>query len=114
MSLFTHPALLINPVLISAPPVLVLLLILLVPSVLAQPGLRAAAEIEAEVAQEEALIAAQARVREARAKASAKVRGAQLKRLDRDGQYGRRTGKNSRSRSRPTIHRRRYRRYRGG
>src|SRR5690242_17808672 len=40
ISLFTHPALLINPILISAPPILVLLLILLVPSVLARPRLR--------------------------------------------------------------------------
>lgn len=79
VSLFTHPAILINPVLISAPPVLVLLLILLVPSVLAQPRVKSAAEINAEAEEQEALIAAQARVREARARANAQVMGARLK-----------------------------------
>jgi hypothetical protein len=66
VSLFTQPALLINPVLISAPPVLVLLLILLVPSVLAQPRIRSAAEIEAEADEQVARIKAGARVRNAR------------------------------------------------
>jgi hypothetical protein len=79
ISLFTHPALLINPVLISAPPVLALLLILLVPSVLAQPRIRTAAEIEAEASEAEARIAAGARVREAKVKANAQVRGTRLK-----------------------------------
>lgn len=81
VSLFTHPALLINPILISAPPILVFLLILLVPSVLAQPRVKTAEEIEAETTQAEALIAAQARVRQAKARANAEVRGAQLKGL---------------------------------
>lgn len=79
VSIFTQPALLINPVLISAPPVLVLLLILLVPSVLARPRLRSAEEIEAEADQEEAMIAATARVKEARVRANAKVRDARIK-----------------------------------
>jgi hypothetical protein len=78
VSLFTHPALLINPVLISAPPVLVLLLILLVPSVLAQPRIKSAAEIAAEADEQEALIGAEARIKEAKARANARVRGAQL------------------------------------
>jgi len=78
VSLFTHPALLINPMLISAPPVLVLLLILLVPSVLARPRLKTAEEIAAEADEQEALIAASARVREAKALANAKVRQAQV------------------------------------
>lgn len=79
ISLFSHPALLINPILISAPPVLVLLLILLVPSVLAQPRIKSASEIEAEADEQEARIAADARIREARAKANARVMGARLK-----------------------------------
>jgi hypothetical protein len=79
VSIFAHPALLINPILISAPPVLVLLLILLVPSVLAQPHIKSAAEIEAEADEQEARISADARIREARAKANARVMGARLK-----------------------------------
>lgn len=47
VSLFSHPALLINPILISAPPVIVFLLIMLVPSVLAQKRFKTAEEIEA-------------------------------------------------------------------
>ncbi len=81
VSLFTHPALLINPVLISAPPVLVLLLILLVPSVLARPRIKSSEEIEAETAEQEAQILARARVRTARAQANAQVRTAQLRGL---------------------------------
>src|SRR5487761_2019706 len=76
--LFSNPAVLINPVLISAPPVLVLLLIMLVPSVLAQPRLKSAEEIAATADEQEAMIAANARVREAKARANARVRGAQL------------------------------------
>jgi hypothetical protein len=78
VSLFTQPALVINPLLISAPPVLVLLLILLVPSVLAQPRLKTAIEIEAETEEQEALIAADARIRKARALANAEVRSTQV------------------------------------
>jgi len=78
VSIFTQPALLINPLLISAPPVIVLMLIIIVPSVLARPRLKSAAEIAAEVEEQEALIAAGARIREAKARANAKVRGAQL------------------------------------
>jgi hypothetical protein len=73
-----NPALLINPVLISAPPILVLLLILLVPSVLAQPRIKSAAEIAAEADEQEARITANARVKEAQARANAKVRGARI------------------------------------
>lgn len=78
VSLFTHPALLINPVLISAPPVLVLLLILLVPSVLARPRVRTAAEIEAEADEEAALLVAKGRVSVIRAQQNAKVRSARM------------------------------------
>ena len=78
VDLFTHPALLINPMLISAPPVLVLLLILLVPSVLARPRLKTAEEIAAEADEQEALIVAKARVQEVKARANAKVRQAQV------------------------------------
>jgi hypothetical protein len=81
INLFTQPALLINPVLISAPPVLVLLLILLVPSVLAQPRIRSAAEIAAEADEQEAKVFAEARIREAKARANARVRGAQIEGL---------------------------------
>lgn len=76
--LFSNPAALINPMLISAPPVLVLLLIMLVPSVLAQPRLKSAEEIAATADEQEALIAANARIREAKARANAQVRSAQL------------------------------------
>jgi len=79
VSIFTQPALFVNPILISAPPVLVLLLIVLVPSVLAQPPIKTAAEIEAEADEQEARIAAEARIREAKAKANARVMGARLK-----------------------------------
>ncbi len=79
VSLFENPALLVNPILISAPPVLVLLLILLVPSIMAQPRIKSAAEIEAQTAEQEALIAAQGRIKEARARANAKVREVRLK-----------------------------------
>jgi hypothetical protein len=72
---------LINPILISAPPILVFLLILLVPSVLAQPRVRSPEEIAAEAAQEEAAIAASARLREAKARANAQVRTAQIQGL---------------------------------
>jgi hypothetical protein len=67
VSLLTQPALAINPILISAPPVLVFLLILLVPSVLAQPRIKTAKEI-----------AAEASMKAAQAKANAKVRTAQV------------------------------------
>jgi hypothetical protein len=67
VSLFTQPALLINPILISAPPMLVFVLILLVPSVLAQPRIKTAKEITAEAA-----------VKAAQARANAKVRTAQV------------------------------------
>ena len=78
INLFTQPALLINPMLISAPPVLVLLLILLVPSVLAQPRIKSAQEIAAEADEAEAKVLAEARIREAKARANARVRGAQI------------------------------------
>jgi len=78
VSIFTQPALYINPLLISAPPVIVLLLILIVPSVLAQPRLKTAGEIAAETDQEEALIVAQARLREVRARTNAQVRSARV------------------------------------
>jgi hypothetical protein len=71
----------------------VFLLILLVPSVLAQPRLRSVEEIAAEASQDEALIAAKARVREARARANARVRGAQVSGLaDTMGVLAKRTG----------------------
>lgn len=79
ISLFTHPALLINPILISAPPVLVLLLILLVPSVLARPRIRTAAEIEAETDEKEAKIRAAERIRLAKVNANARVRDVRVK-----------------------------------
>jgi hypothetical protein len=78
INLFSQPALFINPILISAPPVLVLLLILLVPSVLARPRIKSSAEIAAEANEQAALIEADARLREARALANARVRSAQL------------------------------------
>jgi hypothetical protein len=78
VSILTQPALLINPILISMPPVLVLLLILLVPSVLAQPRIKTASEIALETDQEEALIFAKARLKEATARANAQVRTAQV------------------------------------
>jgi hypothetical protein len=81
INLFTQPALLINPVLISAPPVLVLLLILLVPSVLAQPRIRSAAEIDAEADEQVARAYAEARVLEAKAHKNARVRGARIEGL---------------------------------
>jgi len=67
VSLFAQPALLINPILISAPPVLVFLLILLVPSVLAQQRLKTPKEIAAET-----------RTKEAQVRAKARIRGAQV------------------------------------
>lgn len=81
VSLFTHPALLINPVLISSPPLLVFLLITLVPSVLAKPRLKTMEEIEAEADEAEAKILAQGRIREAKARANAGVMGARIKGL---------------------------------
>lgn len=74
VALFTHPALLINPLLISAPPMLVFLLILLVPSVLAEPKLRTAEEIEAATQEQELLIAAKGRLKRAQAEENARVR----------------------------------------
>ncbi len=81
ISLFSNPAWLVNPILISAPPILVFLLILLVPSVLARPRLKTMDEIEAEADEAEAKILAQGRIKEAKARANAGVRGAQLKGL---------------------------------
>ncbi len=81
ISLFEHPALLVNPLLISAPPILVFLLIILVPSVLAQPRIKSAEEIEAETSEREAMIAAQGRLKEAKVRANAKVRNAQIQGL---------------------------------
>lgn len=78
INLFAQPALLINPVLISAPPVLVLLLILLVPSVLAQPRIKSAQEITAEADEAEARIIAEARLKETKARMNAQVRSAQI------------------------------------
>lgn len=78
VSLFTHPVLLINPILISAPPVLVFLLIMLVPSVLAKARIKSTAEIEAEAEQEMALIVAKGRVSVVRAQENAKVRSARM------------------------------------
>ena len=95
VSLFAEPALFINPILISAPPILVLMLmlILLVPSVLAQPRIKTAAELAAETDQEEALILAGARLKEARASANARVRTAQVTGLaDRVGAVAKRAG----------------------
>jgi hypothetical protein len=63
VSLFTHPALLINPILISAPPLIVLLLIIIVPSVLASPRMKTPAEIAAETAHKKALIEAKNELR---------------------------------------------------
>lgn len=79
VALFTHPALLINPLLISAPPLLVFLLILLVPSVLAEPKLRTAEEIEAATQEQELLIAAKGRLKRAQAEENAKVRQARVR-----------------------------------
>jgi hypothetical protein len=81
VNIFANPALLINPFLISTPPILVFLLILLVPSVLARPRLKTMDEIVAEADEAEAKILAQGRIREAKARANAGVRGAQLKGL---------------------------------
>jgi len=93
INLFTQPALLVNPVLISAPPILVFLLIILVPSVLAQPRIKTAAEIEAETTQEVALIEANARLKETRARANAKVLSARVSGLaDTVGVVAKRTG----------------------
>jgi hypothetical protein len=93
VSLFTHPALLINPVLISAPPVLVLLLVTLVPSVLARPRLKTAAEIAAEAAEQEALINAKAQIKRAQANANATILAARLKGLaDNVGTVAKRAG----------------------
>jgi hypothetical protein len=78
ISLFTHPALLINPILISAPPILVLLLILLVPSIMARSRIKTAAEIEAEANEQVALIAAKGRVSIAKAERSAQVLSARI------------------------------------
>ncbi len=78
IQLFTEPALFINPILISAPPVLVLLLILLVPSVLAQRRPRSSAEIMAEAEEQQAIIEADARVKEVKARTNAHVRGVRL------------------------------------
>ncbi len=62
VSIFTTPALLINPLLISAPPIIVLMLILIVPAVLARPRMKSATEVEQELAR----IDYEARLREAR------------------------------------------------
>jgi hypothetical protein len=78
VSIFTHPALLINPVLISSPPMLVLLLIPLVPAVLARARVKTVEEIAAETAQQIALINAKAELKETKARNNAKVRQAQL------------------------------------
>jgi hypothetical protein len=76
VSIFTQPALYINPLLISAPPLIVLLLILIVPSVLASPRIKTAAEIAAETDEKEALIFAEARLEQAKAqKRTAQVVG---------------------------------------
>src|SRR5258706_12320078 len=61
VSIFTTPALLINPLLISAPPIIVLMLILIVPAVLARPRMKSATEVEQELAR----IDYEARLREA-------------------------------------------------
>jgi hypothetical protein len=78
ISIFEQPALFFNPILISAPPVLVLLLILLVPSVLARPRIKSSAEIAAEADEQAAMIEAGARLKEIRAHANARVMGARL------------------------------------
>jgi hypothetical protein len=93
VSLFTHPALLINPFLISSPPLLVFLLITLVPSVLAQPRIKSAEEIEASTAEQEALIAASNRLDLARADAKQKLREKRLGNMaDTVGVLGKRMG----------------------
>jgi hypothetical protein len=78
VSIFTQPALLINPLLITAPPVIVLLLIIVVPAVLARPRMKTAAEIALETEHEEARILAGARLRKARVDANAQVRNARV------------------------------------
>lgn len=93
VSLFTQPALLINPMLISAPPVLVLLLILLVPSVLAQPRLKSAEEIAAHADEQEALIVANERLELAKVRKNANVRKEKLSgMLDTGGVLAKRMG----------------------
>lgn len=71
-------AALINPIVVASPPFLVLLLIALVPSILAQPRIKSAAEIKAETDESEARIAAEAQLKAARARANVQVRSAQL------------------------------------
>jgi hypothetical protein len=68
----------VNPIVVAAPPFLVLLFIALVPSILAEPRIKTAAEIAAESAQDVALVEARARLSAAKAQANARVRAAQL------------------------------------
>jgi hypothetical protein len=78
VTLFTQSAWLINPIVISAPPILVLLLILLVPNVLARGRIKTAAEIEAETASEAAKLKAKAQLDLIRTRNAAELRGARI------------------------------------
>ena len=75
------PALLVNPLVASMVPLLGVMFVVLVPSILAQPRVQTAAEIDAETEDTVARIQAKARIETAKAQAGAQVWGARGKGL---------------------------------
>lgn len=69
----------VNPILVAALPFAVVLMNVLVPSILARPRIKTAREIEMETAEREKRIEAEARIKAAKARANAAVRGEQLR-----------------------------------
>ena len=76
----------VNALLVASPPFIVVMLQCLVPSILAQPRLKTAAQIAAETEEKLALMRAEAQLKQAQAEANAVVRSAQLAGLVRTGQ----------------------------
>lgn len=74
IDIFTFPALVLNPLMLSSLPLIVLLLITNVPAVLARPRIKTVAEVEQELAR----IEYEARISKARTLANADVRKTQL------------------------------------
>lgn len=79
ITLIRFSASLVNPLVVAMPPLIVLLLIAIVPSVMSTPRIKTAEEWQAEAAAEEAKQQAEARKKIARAQANAAIRSEQVK-----------------------------------
>jgi hypothetical protein len=79
ITVVTVPALVLNPLILSGLPLIVLIFVAVAPMIATKPALKSAEEIMAEANEAEAKILAQGRIREAKARVNASVRGTQLR-----------------------------------